>query len=1226
MARKQCVGVAALFVAATLAGERLAWPQLTTGNVSGTVADGQGGVVPGATAVLVSETRRTRSNPVTTSAAGEFVIANVAPDTYTLEVALAGFRTIRKAGISVSPGDRVSLPPLVLEVGGAAETVEVTGAAAEIQAQSGERSFTISTTAVENLPIANRSFTDLVSLAPGTNGLARLGGGGFNNVTMDGVNIVDTGNNGVTFLVNVQAVAEVKVLTSSYQAEYGRSSGLQVAAVTRSGSNTFHGSLYDIERDSDWNANSWTNIRNGTAKPVVKERDWGYTVGGPVGKPGGSNAVFFFFSQEWRPRAAGGDVNRFRVPTALERQGDFSQSRDNTGALYNLIRDASLGLPCSITDTRGCFRDGGVLGRIPAGRPYDIGLRVLDMWPLPNSDEGYATTNSFNFVNVSPTAHSLFHQEALRGDYQASPRLRLTGKILQQDASRNPNQPGQQFPQGTSLINGFNDAVETRPRQFQYSATANYTLGSATFVEATWGMFQNEIGTFTVTDASNRNTIGLEAFPLLFPDAGVVDSRFYSYDRLAADAPPWFQDGRSVVPPGFSWGTRIANPPPNVRDSGCCINQNRTHDVSVSVTRVMGTHTAKAGFYYQRAWKAQFGARSAGAAPYSGVVSFANDPNNPLDSTFGFANAALGIFSTYQQGSRFIEGGYLYHQRDFYVQDNWRVTSSFTLDYGLRFVNQEPQYDTYGFQSNFLEQQWSALQAPALYRPACAPGGIAGTASCQGQNLRAIDPLTGAILGPGSSAAIGSGDPTNGVFAAGTGPVARTTYEWPGLVVAPRFGFAYDLTGSQRVVLRGGAGLFFDRPNGGSQYGQVSNPPASVAATVTNGTLQDLAGGLQLRAPAALTVFEYDADIPASAQWSTGLQFAGPWSSTIDVAYVGLYGYNLLNEVDINNPDFGAAYLPENQNPALSAGAVPGASALPANFLRPFQGYGAINRTMSVGYNKFHSMQASINRRFRNGLQFTVNYTLGRNKGTDRNGVRVGRDASGAIVLRPDQDRASYHLEAVDRTHVLRATFVWDLPDLHRSGAAGSVLSAAVNDWQLSGVFSAASGAPYTVGFAYQGGITATNLTGTPSYNARIVIAGNPGSGCSSDPTRQFETAAFQGPQPGSLGLESGLNYMRGCADHTLDLAIARSFRLGGARRLQVRLEAFNALDSVVYTGRNATMQIGSLSTATTAVNAPYDATGNLIAGRDLPRSAGFGVVNAVAPPRSVQAHVRFEF
>ena len=131
------------------------------------------------------------------------------------------------------------------------------------------------------------------------------------------------------------------MLTSGYQAEYGRSSGLQITAVTKSGTNRFRGSVYDVERDSDWDSNTKANKLNGNPKTILKEKDAGYSIGGPIGKPGGNNKMFFFYSQEFSPRTGGGDVQRFRFPTALERAGDFSQTTDQNGALYNLIKNPS---------------------------------------------------------------------------------------------------------------------------------------------------------------------------------------------------------------------------------------------------------------------------------------------------------------------------------------------------------------------------------------------------------------------------------------------------------------------------------------------------------------------------------------------------------------------------------------------------------------------------------------------------------------------------------------------------------------------------------------------------------------------------------------------------------------------------------------------------------------------------------------------------------------------
>ena len=245
MTRMRFGRFAALAMIALCMGVINASAQITTGTVAGTVKDAQGGVVPGATVVLISQARGTRTAPAVTNAQGDYVIANVTADTYTVEVTMEGFKTIRRSDIAVSGGDRVAIPALTLEVGGAAETVNVSAEAPLVQSQSGERSFAVTTEQIENLPIGHGNFTNLTAFTPGvisggaSAGGTRLGGVGQNNIMMDGVSAMDTGNNGQMMNMNIESIGEVKILTQGYQAEYGRSSGLQITAVTKSGTNRY---------------------------------------------------------------------------------------------------------------------------------------------------------------------------------------------------------------------------------------------------------------------------------------------------------------------------------------------------------------------------------------------------------------------------------------------------------------------------------------------------------------------------------------------------------------------------------------------------------------------------------------------------------------------------------------------------------------------------------------------------------------------------------------------------------------------------------------------------------------------------------------------------------------------------------------------------------------------------------------------------------------------------
>ena len=1191
--------------------------QITTGNVLGTIKDAQGGVVPGATVVLISETKGTKSAPVVTNATGDYVFPNVTADTYTVEVAMEGFKTVRRTGVSVSGGDRIAVGSLVLDVGGTAETVNVTAESPLVQASSGERSFAITTESVENLPLSTRNFASLTQLTPGVTGTTtRLGGGGQNNIMMDGVSTMDTGNNGQMLQMNVEAISEVKVLTSGYQAEYGRSSGLQITAVTKSGTNRFHGSLYDVERNSDWNENTWANANNNIPKTIQKERDWGYSLGGPVGKPGRNNKLFFFYSHEYRPRTSGRQVNRFRVPTLAERAGDFSASTDQNGNPIPNLFD---------------FTTGGTFANkvIPSGRLYQPGLAILKLWPEPNT-----TGLNYNYEVELPTVHTLIQQPAMRLDYQPASKWRLTGKYAGQMRSKELNSIGGAAAPGTGTrIPGFNDYIEPYPWIGTISVTNNFTVNPTTFIEATYGWVQNQLGSMIVTDVSNRFNAGLGGLPLLFPDAGVIDSRYYENKPLKAVGTPYFDNGRILLPPTFAWGNRVANAPPNLGFPGF-MNINRTQDFSISLTKVTGPHTLKGGFYLNHSYKAQ-NLGAGGGASFQGNISFANDTANPLDTGFGFANAALGVFTTYQQQSKFVEGSFLYDQVDWYLQDNWKVNPKLTVDYGLRFVNQRPQYDQYLQASNFFPEKWQLSAAPALYTAGC----VNNANPCSGNNRQAKNPVTGQLLGANTSLAIGqlvpnTGNTLNGIIKAGDG-IAKGNYEWPTIGYAPRFGVAYDMTGAQRLILRGGAGLFFDRPNGNSVFSQVGNPPFSTATTVRYSQLQNLgSGGLTTQGPPSLIVFKYDSELPSSYQWNAGVQFAMPWAVTADVSYVGQHGFNLLQNVDINSVDFGVAFTPAAQDPTLAASATPGATAVSNDLMRPYPGVGQINQNWGIGTNTYHSIQTSFNRRFRDGVSFGLNYTLGlANTGTAGNPVRLQHNADGSYVIRGDQAQADEVLKDQGlQRHTIKGNVVWDFPDVSASGGARNVIAAIANDWQLSGILTAGTGAPYSVGFSYAGGAVGNgnqNLTGSPNYGGRILMTGDPGSGCSSNQYAQFTTSAFAVPAVSatnpSLGLESGQNYMHGCFDKTVDLSLLRNFRLGGTRRVQVRLEAFNAFNTVIFNARNATVQVTSPVNLTVS-NPQYDASGNLVQTRLQPQNAGFGAATGAQAMRSMQAQIRFEF
>jgi len=560
------------------------------------------------------------------------------------------------------------------------------------------------------------------------------------------------------------------------------------------------------------------------------------------------------------------------------------------------------------------------------------------------------------------------------------------------------------------------------------------------------------------------------------------------------------------------------------------------------------------------------------------------------------------------------------------------------MDFGVRLVHQTPQYDKLGQGSNFFVDKWATAAAPTLYVAGCANG----VYPCTGNNRQAMNPLTNQFLGPNSTLAIGTmvpstGNSTNGLVQAGSG-IPVSTYLQPALGLGPRFGMAYDLTGSQRMVLRGGGGLFFDRPSGNAVFSQVLNPPARRSVTLRFGQLQTLnTSGFATEAPSSLSVYEYDSPLPSSAQWNAGVQIALPWSSMVDVEYVGQHAYDIVEGINLNAVDFGVAYLPESQDRTLTP-TTPGATSISSDQMRAFRGFSGITQNVSRGWVNYHSLQVSFTRRFRNGISWGFNDTIGLSS-RGSTAARLQHNADGTVGSRGDQAQADDLLQIDPIRHTMKANFVWDLPDLKSSEGALRAVGLVINDWQLSGIWTASTGGPYAIGFNYQSGGGSVNLTGSPDYGARIRIVGDPGGGCSSDPYRQFNTAAFQGPLVNSVGLESGASYMHGCFASALDLSIARNIPLPGGRNIQVRADLFNAPNAAGVTGRNGTFVMSSPSDPVTNAAPVFDPVtgllnngvnllpnGSVSPDRSKPKNAGFGVANGYQAPRNVQLQVRFSF
>jgi hypothetical protein len=1176
--------------------------QTTSASVSGAIQDAQGGLLPGVTVTLTS---RTQGNTLTTTtdSEGRFVFAIVRPDTYSLQASLQGFKALERTNLVVNANDRLATGTLTMEVGQMTEEVSVTSRVTELQSTSGERSFALESEALKNIANNGRALFNFVSLVPGA--LQQGGSGGeigaadgftvngqrpnSNNVTIDGVANIDTGNNGGNMVTtNIDAVAEFKVLTNAYQAEYGRAVGGQVQVVTKSGSQDFHGSGYWYGRRSGWNANTWTNKRvTPEIEPAKTSRnDSGYTFGGPVFIPGGFNEnkrkLFFFWSQEFQRRTNPANERQARVPTALERRGDFSQSVDASGNPFPFIRDFATGLPCNASNTSGCFQDGGVIGRIPANRLYAPGISILDIYPQPNFSGGAG----LNFTSQDPDSAPR-REDLLRMDFQATDAWRVTGRYM-----KNKEDILQAY--GTTWAGNGSDQLPT-PVLFvhpgsNYMLSATGIVNPTTSIELSWGRAANSLNYELQLEKLFRSNAGVSALPLLFPEA------------IQADYVPWFQ---------FRGG-RTANAGQYQTDRGPFTNENITHDVIANLTKVWGSHASKVGFYFQHSFKPQ-----SIFAAFNSEIIFNDNASNPFDTGYGYANAATGVFTTYRQASKFAIPEWRYKNYEFYAQDNWKPNSRLTLDYGVRFYHLTPQWDTTLQASNFLPDRFDPSAAARLFTPVCI-----GTSPCANTpNRRGMDPaliaagVTPTMANTVEERLIGRLTPGsnrfNGAFQAGQG-IEEELQDGSAFRVSPRLGVVYDLTGRGVTIMRGGFGIFYDRPQGNMVFDMIANAPGVLVSELQFGRLQDLSSATGDPFPTlSLNPTAHDFKPPRVNQWNAGIQHKVWREVILDVAYVGSKSTDLLRQVQINALPFGATLAPQNQDPTRAPAAQLGSSALPNDLLRPYQGYGNIRMWDYSGYGNYHSLQTSVTRRFDAGFMFSGFYVWSKALGINSNDGAAGVPN----VSEEETRRLDYSYVDYDRPHNFVVNFIYQTPTV----TTGKALGILANDWQISGVYRWTSGRPYGVGFSIPS-IGAANLTGTDGNpNARIALTCDPGRGWSADPYRQLDASCFAPPQPGSDGAESARFFVRAPPINNLDMSLSKNFALVRGTRFEIRLDVFNALNHTQFTGVNATANFASL-TDRTITNLPYDASGNLV------RPNGFGAINGVAPPRTLQLVTRITF
>lgn len=1049
--------------------------QINTGQISGKVFDSTGAVVPGVNVAVTNEGTGAMLS-ATTDMGGFYAFPALPRASYGVRVAKQGFRPVERSGVVVEAASRLALD-FTIEIGQVTEAVQVSAQAQQVQTSSGDVSTVVTERQLSQIALNGRNYTQLLRLIPGSAttgsldafGLAlsttsqRVNGIRSNSIyfMVDGADNMDNGGNSNAIITpNVDTIGEVRVLTSSYAAEFGGRSGAMVNVVTRSGTREFHGTAFEFVRNDVFDARSFFAQR----KPPLRFNNFGWTLGGPVYWPGKFNSdkqkLFFFGGQEWKLNRQS-TVQTSVVPTAEERAGDF--------------RNSTLAAPLDPL-SRQPFAD----RMVPRSRWSQNGPALLSPIPAPNfagPGGNYVATAG----NVTDTAENM-----VKIDYLPGPNQQLMYRFTHQDWNIFNG-----F-QGTNM--GFIPGGRPRPG-WTTVLSHNYTINAATLNYVSFSVTANEIQGLPRNDVLRRANLRL-TYPEIFPANN-------------------YQVGPSVNIAGFTGynvGDRIRN-------------LNTTFQVRDDFSKILGSHTMKFGAQYTRSRKDQ---NNSGAND-NGTVTF--NTSAAASSRNVIADVLLGNFQNYTEGEVDTAWFARMDQLEFYAQDSWRVSRKLTLEAGLRYNLVYPLYSALGNFTTFDPTRFRAGQAPQ------------------------VSPANGALLT--------SGDPWNGIVIFGSAFPDRAKGRIPAVGVAgverlfvglpkggvatehanfgPRFSFAYDPFANGRTAVRGGFGIFYDRIQTDFLGGSSNNPPFATSANIFDGNIDNPGGGTLRAFPPNLSGIMLGLRTPRVYSFNFGVQQEIRQGLIAEAQYVGTRGRNLLRTININQ---------------VRPGTVQSNRGVNLNALRPYRGYGNISLQDTGDSSQYNSLQASLNQRYRSGLNLGVTYTFSRTL-----------DTSGGSFQDIFNPRADYGLSGIHRAHVLTVNWVYELP-FFRAGGPG--LSRHVfGGWEISGIGLYQSGAPNSV-------TVPEDVAGIGAGSSRADVVGNPVLPASERTLgRWFNTEAFLPATrmtPGQFG-NSGRNVLIGPSYSQVDLALMKNFRLTERFATQFRAESFNVLNHASFTGINTTVR-----------------------------------------------------
>src|SRR5580693_8181357 len=1123
--------------------------------IVGTVTDPSGAVVPDV-AVTLTNTDTGVSHVIPTNDAGQYVAVDLQIGHYKVKAEAKGFKVTEQKDIVLTIGDRIRVD-FQMQLGAAQETVTVEANAVQVQTDSGERSNLITEQQMSQLSINGRGIYQLAALTPGASsqitGTVNTSAGGDSSVEFNGMRenhniyLLDGGEDddrggagGMSIAPSTDAIQEFRALTSNYSADYGLSSAGTMTMVLKSGTSQFHASAWEFNRNDFFDAQNYF-----VPNQELRLNVYGFNVGGPVTLGHLYNPdkkrTFFFYNMEWRPLVQGGATNQ-TVPGTATYGGNFSSlSTPILVPTTAQVAPSVLFANCPGQDAAGA---GVVQGQPFPGNiiptcminPNSAALVKAGIFPADNA----VSSNGSPEFKGGANAVTNLREEIVRIDHNFSDKFSVFGHYI-----------AEQVSQGFATSQWSGDNVPTVGDNFtnpSYSAVVHttYTI-SPTLV--------NEV-------AFNYNGNRINIIP-------------YAASGLASLALPSAYDGTNSRL--FGTSPNNLNRIPNIDFGGGAgsnfeisswpwINSANDYQIRDDISWTHGAHQFKFGGSWALYKKVQqlFGQTQGGFTFQNSDFTGSN-----------VANMLLGLPSSYQQLAVQDSGHWNNVSTALWIQDNWRVNRRLTVNLGLRWDGVPHTYEANNRMGNFYPQLYNPALA-ATFDPngnICSPSDVtAGTCS-------AVSPGLGTSPNP-----ILAGVPLylNGIGIEGkcyTSPtfcVPKDLVNNHWAAFGPRLGFAYDLTGSGKTVVRGGFGIMYERIQGNDMYNAGPNIPFSLQVGLNSVEMTNPSIALTTGAPApqpinpanitGLDVDNYD--LPVSYQYSIGVQRAISSRTVLSVSYVGNQGRHQNYETTNSN------LVPESSLAAILTPAIENGTPLPAYQTTPgltYPGFNTINLSTDEANTHYNSLQVDLNSQLSHDLFLRALYTLSR--AVDPTTAGSGGGDLGGISNPYAGWAYDQGLSGYNRTHVGVVDFIYDIPFLRHSNSA--LVRNTVAGWEVSGIITIESGLPVNINLSatqggnFVGGNNRPNLVGPIDYQHTPVT-------CTPTCTQQiqyFSVAAFADPAPGAYGTFVH-NGVTGPGRDNWNLSLFKSFTLNEARgsRFELRIETFNTWNHTQFNGTDDTV------------------------------------------------------